>query len=224
VSAAQRRSSVSAACLDAEASRAEARTTSSFVSDCTIGSIKRAAQGRKASHRSTRKSLRKLRKQQKMIQNGLSNRQDPIHLRAAPRSGAALTCQHPTLTCQRPIPMIYSRSSTTQAQTASLRFVGRVSNLGAHRACCASWALQYPRQAGFAAVAGHLGRYRSHDVKLTAPINSLRLCRRGETIPVRDPIPVRTWAAGTAEWAVSPVTGRNNPKGRLDVPLSVSEL
>ena len=109
VSAAQRRSSVSAACLDAEASRAEARTTSSFVSDCTIGSIKRAAQGRKASHRSTRKSLRKLRKQQKMIQNGLSNRQDPIHLRAAPRSGAALTCQHPTLTCQRPIPMIYSR-------------------------------------------------------------------------------------------------------------------
>ena len=38
----------------------------------------------KASHLSTRK-------QQKIIQNGLSNRQDPIHLRAAPRSGAALT-------------------------------------------------------------------------------------------------------------------------------------
>ena len=53
-----------------------------------------SARGRKASHRSTRKSLTKLRKQQKMIQNGLSNRQDPIHLRAAPRSGAALTCQH----------------------------------------------------------------------------------------------------------------------------------
>ena len=35
------------------------------------------------------------RKQQKMIQNGLSNRQDPIHLRAAPRSGAALTQSTP---------------------------------------------------------------------------------------------------------------------------------